>query len=36
MQRVHHKKKLITRIRRVKGQIEAVERALIEEVEVHA
>jgi DNA-binding FrmR family transcriptional regulator len=28
---VRHKKKLIARIRRVKGQIEAVERALTEE-----
>jgi DNA-binding FrmR family transcriptional regulator len=28
---VHHKKKLISRVRRVRGQIEAVERALEEE-----
>jgi DNA-binding FrmR family transcriptional regulator len=31
MHTVQHKKKLVARIRRVKGQIEAVERALVEE-----
>jgi DNA-binding FrmR family transcriptional regulator len=31
MHTVRHKKKLVARIRRVKGQIEAVERALTEE-----
>jgi len=31
MHTVRHKKKLLARIRRVKGQIEAVERALTEE-----
>jgi DNA-binding FrmR family transcriptional regulator len=31
MHTVHHKQKLVARVRRVKGQIEAVERALIEE-----
>ncbi len=31
MHTVHHKKKLVARVRRVKGQIEAVERALIAE-----
>lgn len=31
MHTVQHKKKLVARIRRVKGQIEAVERALTEE-----
>ena len=31
MHTVHHKRKLVARIRRVKGQVEAVERALVEE-----
>lgn len=31
MHTVGHKKKLIARVRRVRGQIEAVERALVEE-----
>lgn len=31
MHTVRHKKKLVARVRRVKGQIEAVERALTEE-----
>lgn len=31
MHTVHHKKKLIARVRRVKGQVEAVERALEDE-----
>jgi DNA-binding FrmR family transcriptional regulator len=31
MHTVRHKKKLVVRVRRVKGQIEAVERALTEE-----
>lgn len=31
MHTVHHKQKLIARVRRVRGQIEAVERALEEE-----
>ena len=31
MHTIHHKKRLVARVRRVKGQIEAVERALVEE-----
>ncbi len=31
MHTVHHKKKLVARVRRVRGQIDAVERALVAE-----